>query len=423
MSANNASCSSGAVDNTTSGCGRECSTSAQLSINYDQPELTVVALSLLLVVVGTMLCNLLVGVALLRFRTLRNVSNLLIGNLALSDFLLSVAVLPVSAVNECLGHWVFGRTACNVWLLVDVFFCTASIWNLCIIAFDRFTATFFPLWYRGEGRANWHHAFAYATIVWVIAAAACLPALINWHDLPVNYVTDRVEATSQVNDTMDSCPGRVVYRCVLFRSPSYVLYSASVSFFVPCLVTLFLYISILTELRRRRSKAEALKRRYSDRHQLRQHCAPTPAADESPAAGRWNRDRVATPADDKRATAMTSAVVTWMVQDVNNDETTCIPSADVVDDQHSSNDSSPTSPSRPLSRQSQNGLTAPADDDDVILAPAPPSDVISDMQHLNELTPRDGLLAVSNSSAAIPADTECSVAETFIHRFSCSSVR
>jgi len=177
---NTSSCSS----NMTSGCGPGCSTSSPLSINYDQPKLAVVALALLVVIVATMLCNLLVGVALVRFRSLRNVSNLLIGNLALSDFLLSVAVLPLSAVNECLGYWVFGRTACNVWLLVDVFFCTASIWNLCLIAFDRFTATFYPLWYRGEGRTNWHHAFAYAAIVWVVAAAACLPPLFNWNDLP-----------------------------------------------------------------------------------------------------------------------------------------------------------------------------------------------------------------------------------------------
>ena len=67
-----------------------------------------VGVALMLVVLTTMFCNLLVGFALLRFPSLRNVSNLLIGNLALSDFLLSVTVLPLSAVNECLGHWVGG---------------------------------------------------------------------------------------------------------------------------------------------------------------------------------------------------------------------------------------------------------------------------------------------------------------------------
>ena len=47
----------------------------------------------------------------------------------------------------CLGYWVFGRTACQIWLTLDVLYCTASIWNLCVIAFDRFTATMYPVWY------------------------------------------------------------------------------------------------------------------------------------------------------------------------------------------------------------------------------------------------------------------------------------
>jgi len=403
----NISCSS-SEDNVTSGCGQRCSASSLLSINYDQPELTVVAVLLVLVIVATMLCNLLVGFALLRFRSLRNVSNLLIGNLALSDFLLSVAVLPLSAVNEFLGHWVLGRAACNVWLLVDVLFCTASIWNLCLIAFDRFTATFYPLWYRGEGRANSHHAFGYAAIVWVVAAAASLPPLIGWNDLSANYVAEDVESSQM--DVVGSCAVQVVYRCVLFRTPSYVLYSASVSFFVPCLVTFFLYINILAELRRRRSKAEALRRRSADRHQLQQPCQPAPTADVTPATGR--RDR-----DENRA-ALTSAV-TWLL-DRDNNEPSCTPSGD-VDDQHPSNDSSPTSPSRPLSIHSQN---RPSDDDDVIRAPVPgPGDLTGDPQQLTELTPRHGLLTLSNSDAVVHTRRRSSVAETFIHRFSCSAHR
>ena len=449
MSANNtstASCSGSDDVNMTSRCGKGCSTSVLVSVNYDQPELSVVALALLLVIVGTMLCNLLVGVALIRFRTLRNVSNLLIGNLALSDFLLSVTVLPLSAVNECLGHWVFGRRACSAWLIVDVFFCTASIWNLCLIAFDRFTATFFPLWYRGEGRANWHHAFAYAAIVWIVAAAACLPPLVNWNDLPVNYVTHRVESSA----VTEPC---LVYRCVLFRSPNYVLYSASVSFFVPCLVTLVLYISILAELRRRRSKAEALKRRRSsDQHQLqpqRQAAVVDESPGPTPAAGgshQWNQRRdylTTTPlVDERRPTASTSAAVSWL-EDRDNDEVVFAPSVENVDaDQPASDDSPPTSPSRLLSQPPHNGLNASApddadnddddvtryasdithDDDDVIRT----CDVIQQQQSSsNELTPRRGLLPMSNSEMVIPsgAGVDCSAAETFIHRFSCSTLR
>ena len=133
----------------------------------------------------------------------------------------------VSTANECLGHWVFGRVACNVWLLVDVLCCTASLWNICIIALDRFTATLYPIWYR-ERRSS-HQALLYVAVVWTLSTAVCVPPLLGWNDLAGNYVRDNVTN---------------VYRCILFQSPSYVLYSASGSFFVPFFLTVFLYVQI-----------------------------------------------------------------------------------------------------------------------------------------------------------------------------------
>lgn len=121
---------------------------APLSLTYDLPVMIVVAVVLGTLTLMTVVGNLLVGLALVRFPRLRTVSNFLIGNLALSDLLLAVTVLPLSAAYECLGRWVFGRVVCDTWLVVDVLYCTASIWNLCVIAADRFTATMFPIWYR-----------------------------------------------------------------------------------------------------------------------------------------------------------------------------------------------------------------------------------------------------------------------------------
>lgn len=245
--------------------------SSLMSINYTMPGLTLLAVALISVIVFTALGNLLVGAALLRFRPLRTVSNLLIGNLALSDFLLAVVVLPLSTVNECLGHWVFGRAACNLWLVIDVLCCTASIWNLCMIALDRFTATFYPLWYRGEGRRRGgRHAAICSLVVWAIAAAACLPPLLGWNDLASNYIetTVALQSTARARKSYEIEAGdewsgdcnslAIVHRCILFRTPSYVLYSASVSFFVPCFVTLVLYANILFALRRRRTKSASI---------------------------------------------------------------------------------------------------------------------------------------------------------------------
>jgi len=161
---------------------------AFISINYGLPQTVVLATALSALIIFTALGNLLVCVALFRYRGLRTISNCLIGNLAASDFLLAVTVLPLSAANECLGYWSFGHVACDVWLVVDVLCCTASIWNLCIIAADRYTATVHPVWYRDRSSAR-RRALAYIGLVWAVSVAICLPPLFGWNN-EENFRTD-----------------------------------------------------------------------------------------------------------------------------------------------------------------------------------------------------------------------------------------
>jgi hypothetical protein len=210
-----------------------------VSLNYTVEMMTVVSVLLFAVIVITAVGNAMVGLALFRYRQLRTVSNYLIGNLALSDFLLATTIFPLSTVNESLGYWPFGRTLCYVWLTLDVLYCTASIWNLCVIAFDRFTATVCPVWYRGLRSAPGRQAAIYAVVVWAVAAIVCVPPLLGWNPGNLHVF---LEETG-------------VYRCNLFQNRSYVIYSACGSFFVPFVVTLFLYLDIFVVLRGRMHKA------------------------------------------------------------------------------------------------------------------------------------------------------------------------
>lgn len=210
-----------------------------ISLNYTVGMMTVVSVLLFVVIVVTAVGNAMVGLALFRYRQLRTVSNYLIGNLALSDFLLATTIFPLSTVNESLGYWPFGWTLCYVWLTLDVLYCTASIWNLCVIAFDRFTATVYPVWYRGLRSAPGRQAAIYAIVVWAVAAIVCVPPLLGWN--PGELHEFRVQTG--------------VYHCNLFQTRSYVIYSACGSFFVPFVVTLFLYLDIFAVLRGRMRKA------------------------------------------------------------------------------------------------------------------------------------------------------------------------
>lgn len=214
-----------------------------ISINYTTPVMIMVTATLLTLAVLTAFGNFLVCLALFKFKPLRTVSNYLIGNLALSDFLLAVTILPLSGVYESLGHWIFGRFMCYFWLCCDVLYCTASIWNLCIIAFDRFTATLYPLWYR-EKRST-KQAAIYIMLVWAISIGICIPPLLGWNDITSSYSHEL-----QNNSTL-------IYQCMIFQNRSYVIYSASGSFYIPFVITLFLYIRIFKVLRQRMQRMRA----------------------------------------------------------------------------------------------------------------------------------------------------------------------
>ncbi|XP_074643985.1 uncharacterized protein LOC141900838 [Tubulanus polymorphus] len=220
-----------------------------ISLQYYLGEMIVVVILLGILTCWTMFGNLLVLIALGKFKNLKTMSNYLIGNLALCDFLLALTVLPLSLVNDVLGHWIFGEVICNLWLSIDVLYCTASIWSLCVIALDRFTATSFPVWYREKRSIK--RASIYITLVWVFSIIVTVPPLFGWQDKSLNY---------QFNNSTQK------YECILFSNVEYVIYSAMGSFIIPLFLMVLLYVKIFIVIRKR---SKQLHRTYMKNHQNR----------------------------------------------------------------------------------------------------------------------------------------------------------
>jgi len=102
----------------------------------------------------------------------------------------------------------------------------------------------YPVWYRGRRSAE-RQAAINAVVVWCVAAVICVPPLLGWKDAANgNYKYD------SIND---------VHECVLFQTRGYVIYSASGSFFVPLVVTLFFYASIFVVIHSRMRKTKAAR--------------------------------------------------------------------------------------------------------------------------------------------------------------------
>uniref|UniRef100_A0A3Q0KMD8 Putative 5-hydroxytryptamine receptor n=1 Tax=Schistosoma mansoni TaxID=6183 RepID=A0A3Q0KMD8_SCHMA len=243
----------------------------KISVTYPNWAFLILSIIFLFITLLTAIGNALVFAALFRFRKLRTTSNLLIGNLALSDLLLAITVLPISATTDATGIWLFGPVMCDIWLTIDVFYCTASVWSLVTIAFDRFTATTFPIWYRGN--KNRRRVICYILFVWILSGLICLPGLLGWGSkqfdrtqsnastISIPYSTPTIQhnlnglksnqSTFSSTNTHIYNPVLNHYECVLFTEAYYIVYSAMGSFIIPFIIMIILYAKIFFILQQR----------------------------------------------------------------------------------------------------------------------------------------------------------------------------
>ncbi len=152
----------------------------------------------LLLICCTVFGNLLVIIAIIRFRHLRRTSNYLICSLALTDLIVGLILMPLKAFNEVvnLGSWRYGRRLCFSWLFLAILCSTASSFHLLAIAVDRYLAINRPhsvLTRRHQntqksGSLHWgsrRHKFQVAAMVvfsWAVSFGIALFPLTVWID-------------------------------------------------------------------------------------------------------------------------------------------------------------------------------------------------------------------------------------------------
>ncbi|VVC40605.1 G protein-coupled receptor, rhodopsin-like,GPCR, rhodopsin-like, 7TM [Cinara cedri] len=180
---------------------------------------------LMLFCMVTVFGNCLVIIAVVRERYLHTATNYFITSLAFADFLVGLVVMPVSAVHEVFDHyWTFGINACDVWRSLDVLFSTASILNLCVISLDRYWAITDPFTY--PTKMSRKQAYRLIAAVWVCSSVISFPAIVWWRLVRAEPVP------------VNTCP--------FTNSIGYLIFSSTISFYVPLLVMVFTYYKIYT---------------------------------------------------------------------------------------------------------------------------------------------------------------------------------
>uniref|UniRef100_UPI003F7783F2 Alpha-2A adrenergic receptor,Soluble cytochrome b562 n=1 Tax=Homo sapiens TaxID=9606 RepID=UPI003F7783F2 len=201
-----------------------------------QVTLTLVCLAGLLMLL-TVFGNVLVIIAVFTSRALKAPQNLFLVSLASADILVATLVIPFSLANEVMGYWYFGKAWCEIYLALDVLFCTSSIVHLCAISLDRYWSITQAIEYNLKRTPR--RIKAIIITVWVISAVISFPPLIS------------IEKKGGGGGPQPAEP-----RCEINDQKWYVISSCIGSFFAPCLIMILVYVRIYQIAKRRAADLE-----------------------------------------------------------------------------------------------------------------------------------------------------------------------
>ncbi|XP_069371786.1 trace amine-associated receptor 1-like [Paralichthys olivaceus] len=163
--------------------------------------------------------NLLVITSIIYFRQLHTPTNYLILSLAVADLLVGALVLQFNmalSVKSCLY---FGDLFCKMRRSFDISLVMTSIFNLCCISIDRYYAVCQPLSYRTK--MNGRVVVIMILVSWTVSALS---------GFGITFVG--------LKHTV--CEGR----CFIFHIPESNIFGSVVSFYLPVIIMLCIYLKI-----------------------------------------------------------------------------------------------------------------------------------------------------------------------------------
>ncbi|XP_071503696.1 5-hydroxytryptamine receptor 1B-like [Diadema antillarum] len=166
------------------------SNSSQQETETDDHNPSIAWLVLVPLVVGTIavvtiIGNVFVMIAFWKDHRIHNrVANLLILNLAISDFLVGLLIMPVNLTwiiwNEILGgsYWLLGETFCKCWVVIDNTVVMVSVCTIILISLDRYWLLTKKL--RYEHFQTRKRVLVSITVLWVVNGAVYTLLTFGW---------------------------------------------------------------------------------------------------------------------------------------------------------------------------------------------------------------------------------------------------
>jgi len=159
--------------------------------------------------------------------SLRTPANLLVVNLAFSDFLMMLTMGPAMIINCYWQTWVFGPFLCEVYGMLGSLFGCASIWTMTMIAIDRYTVIVKGLSARP---LNTSGAMGRILFVWAFAAFWTVIPVFGWN----RYVPEGNYTACGLD-----------YLNTDWSSASYIVVYAAFVYFTPLFLIIYCYFFIV----------------------------------------------------------------------------------------------------------------------------------------------------------------------------------
>ncbi|XP_061078493.1 histamine H3 receptor-like isoform X3 [Conger conger] len=141
--------------------------------------------------------------------------------------------IPVYIPYVLTGEWRLGRGICKLWLVIDYLLCTASVFNIVLISFDRFQSVTRAMSDRCQKGVT-REALLKMACVWLAAFLLYGPAIISW---------EYIAGGSVVPD--GACYAEFYYNWYFLMTAS------TVEFFTPFISVTYFNISIYINIRKR----------------------------------------------------------------------------------------------------------------------------------------------------------------------------
>jgi hypothetical protein len=132
-----------------------------------------------------------------------------------------MAVLPFSTTQQLLNYWPFGDVFCDIWLVMDVLCCTASIYLVLAISIERYIGVTSPLRYNVY--VTKRRVYLVILFAWFVSLIVSVTPFLGWKKPKLNKICE-------VNDNL-----------------AYALFSALASFYIPLSIILIVYYRIYQE--------------------------------------------------------------------------------------------------------------------------------------------------------------------------------